>query len=325
MEEEKKEQTQLYGTGYLDRYQESQAALDKHLAAKPGDYQSKYQPAIDKAMAAIADRKPFQYNVNADALYKQYRDRYVNMGKQAMQGAMGQAAALTGGYGSSYSQNVGQQAYDQYMTALTDKIPELYQLALQKYERDAQADKEKYSLYRDADNTDYSRWNDKLTQWSSDRAYLAGRVDTELGQAMNVGNALYSRLTSLAAAGYVPSAEELRAAGMTQAQWNAIVSLTAAAGGGGGGGGGRGYGGRSSGSGGSGDGGTATFSELLNGYVQKQQSSGSSVANNMVDAAANRGYVSSAQANAVKYIASHPSIYNQVKASNQIASSTKKK
>lgn len=242
--DEVKEQAQLYGTGYLDRYQESQAALDKHLAAKPGDYQSKYQPAIDKAMAAIADRKPFQYNVNTDALYKQYRDRYVNMGKQAMQGAMGQAAALTGGYGSSYSQNAGQQAYDQYMTALTDKIPELYQLAMQKYERDAQAEKDKYSLYRDADNTDYSRWNDKLTQWSSDRAYLAGRTDTELSQAMNVGNALYSRLTSLAAAGYVPSAEELRAAGMTQAQWNAIVSLTAAAGGGGGGGGG---GGRSSG------------------------------------------------------------------------------
>lgn len=244
MEEEKKEQAQLYGTGYLDRYQESQAALDKHLAAKPGDYQSKYQPAIDKAMAAIADRKPFQYNVNTDALYKQYRDRYVNMGKQAMQGAMGQAAALTGGYGSSYSQNAGQQAYDQYMTALTDKIPELYQLAMQKYERDAQAEKDKYSLYRDADNTDYSRWNDKLTQWSSDRAYLAGRTDTELSQAMNVGNALYSRLTSLAAAGYVPSAEELRAAGMTQAQWNALVSLTAAASGVGGGGGG---GGRSSG------------------------------------------------------------------------------
>lgn len=232
--DEVKEQAQLYGTGYLDRYQESQAALDKHLAAKPGDYQSKYQPAIDKAMAAIADRKPFQYNVNTDALYKQYRDRYVNMGKQAMQGAMGQAAALTGGYGSSYSQNAGQQAYDQYMTALTDKIPELYQLAMQKYERDAQAEKDKYSLYRDADNTDYSRWNDKLTQWSSDRAYLAGRTDTELSQAMNVGNALYSRLTSLAAAGYVPSAEELRAAGMTQAQWNALVSLTAAAGGGGG-------------------------------------------------------------------------------------------
>lgn len=238
--EEVKEPAQLFGPAYLDRYQQSQAALDKHLAAKPGDYQSKYQPAIDKAMAAIADRKPFQYNVNADALYKQYRDRYVNMGKQAMQGAMGQAAALTGGYGSSYSQNAGQQAYDQYMTALTDKIPELYQLALQKYERDAQADKEKYSLYRDADNTDYSRWNDKLTQWSSDRAYLAGRVDTELGQAMNVGNALYSRLTSLAAAGYTPTADELRAAGMTQAQWDTLVSLTAAASGGGGGGGGGG-------------------------------------------------------------------------------------
>ena len=149
---------ELYDSSYLDRLQQSQAALDSHLTTKPGAYQSKYQGQIDRVMQNITDRKPFQYDVNGDALYQQYKDRYIQMGRQAMQDTMGQAAALTGGYGNTYAQNAGQQAYGAYMQGLTDKIPELYQLALDKYDRDATLEKEKYSVLKDADATDSGRW-----------------------------------------------------------------------------------------------------------------------------------------------------------------------
>lgn len=213
---------ELYDSSYLDRAQQSQAALDSHLSTKPGAYQSKYQGQIDEVMKNIANRKPFTYNVNEDALYQQYKDRYTQMGKQAMRDTMGQAAALTGGYGNTYAQNVGQQAYGQYMQGLTDKIPELYQLALDKYDRDAAAEKEKYSLYKDADSTDYSRWADQVNQWNTDRSYLAGRADTELSQAMSIGNTMYARLAELAAKGYTPTDDELRGAGMTRDQWDKL-------------------------------------------------------------------------------------------------------
>lgn len=250
---------ELYDSSYLDRAQQSQAALDKHLTTKPGAYQSKYQGQIDEVMKNIANRKPFTYNVNEDALYQQYKDRYTQMGKQAMQDTMGQAAALTGGYGSTYAQNVGQQAYGAYMQGLTDKIPELYQLALDKYDRDAAAEKEKYSLYKDADSTDYSRWGDQVNQWNTDRSYLSGRADTELSQAMSIGNTMYARLAELAAKGYTPTDDELRGAGMTREQWDklhpAYVPSYApvqqvAAPAYGGGGSGRGSGGSSGGTGG---------------------------------------------------------------------------
>lgn len=248
MAEEKKEEKKLtlYDTGYLDRLQKSQAALDQHLTEKPGAYASRYQDQIDKALEAVASRKPFQYDVNGDALYQQYKDRYTQMGKQAMQDTMGKASALTGGYGSSYAQNAGQQAYGSYMQGLTDKIPELYQLALDKYDRDAALDKERYSLYKDADATDYSRWGDRLNQWNTDRNYLSGRTDTELSQALTIGNTLYSRLAELAAAGYTPTDDELRAAGMTRGQWDTLHPAYSGGGGsdgwssGGGSGGGRG-------------------------------------------------------------------------------------
>lgn len=213
---------ELYDSSYLDRLQQSQAALDNHLSTKPGEYQSKYQGQIEETMKNIASRKPFAYNVNEDALYQQYKDRYTQMGKQAMRDTMGQAAALTGGYGNTYAQNVGQQAYGQYMQGLTDKIPELYQLALDKYDRDAAAEKEKYSLYKDADSTDYSRWADQVNQWNTDRSYLSGRADTELSQAMSISNTMYARLAELAAKGYTPTDDELRGAGMTRDQWDKL-------------------------------------------------------------------------------------------------------
>lgn len=213
---------ELYDSSYLDRAQQSQAALDSHLSTKPGAYQSKYQGQIEETMKNIANRKPFAYNVNEDALYQQYKDRYTQMGKQAMRDTMGQAAALTGGYGNTYAQNVGQQAYGQYMQGLTDKIPELYQLALDKYDRDAAAEKEKYNLYKDADSTDYSRWADQVNQWNTDRSYLSDRADTELSQAMSIGNTMYARLAELAAAGYTPTDDELRGAGMTRDQWDKL-------------------------------------------------------------------------------------------------------
>lgn len=250
---------ELYDSSYLDRLQQSQAALDSHLTTKPGAYQSKYQGQIDRVMQNITDRKPFQYDVNGDALYQQYKDRYTQMGRQAMQDTMGQAAALTGGYGNTYAQNVGQQAYGAYMQGLTDKIPELYQLALDKYDRDATLEKEKYSVLKDADATDYGRWGDRLNQWNTDRSYLSGRADTELSQAISVSNTMYARLAELAAKGYTPTDDELRGAGMTRDQWDKLhpayvpsyaPAERTAAPAYGGGGSGRGSGGSSGGTGG---------------------------------------------------------------------------
>ena len=73
----------------------------------------------------ISDYKPFRYNADEDPLYRQLADRYAQMGQQASRNVQGQAAALTGGYGNSYAAQVGNQAYQQYLTALNDQLPSL--------------------------------------------------------------------------------------------------------------------------------------------------------------------------------------------------------
>ena len=87
-----------------------------------------------EALDAYMNRPDFQYDANGDALYRHYKDQHTELGKRAMQDTMGQASALTGGYGSSYAQNVGQQAYQSYLSRVDDVLPELYQLAYQKYQ-----------------------------------------------------------------------------------------------------------------------------------------------------------------------------------------------
>lgn len=137
-------------------------------------YQNKWQPQIDSTMNSILNRKDFQYDVNGDALYQQYKDRYVNLGQQAMMDTMGQASKLTGGYGNSNAQMVGQQAYQGYLQGLTDKIPELAQLAYQRYAQQGQDLYQKYGLLNTQEQADYNRW-------SGERDYLYNLYNTERG------------------------------------------------------------------------------------------------------------------------------------------------
>lgn len=155
--------------------------MEAQAAARPADYTSKWQPQIDATMDSILNRKDFQYDVNGDALYQQYKDRYVNLGQQAMMDTMGQAAKLTGGYGNSYAQMAGQQAYQGYIQGLTDKIPELASLAQQRYDQQGQDLYNRYGLLSGQDQADYSRWQNMYNQWLNDRDWAAGRFDTERG------------------------------------------------------------------------------------------------------------------------------------------------
>jgi hypothetical protein len=172
-------------------YEESEAvkrakeALEAHNATKPADYTSNWQSQIDATLSQIQNRKPFAYDLNADALYQQYKDMATKQGSLAMMDTMGQAAALTGGYGSSYGQNVGQQAYNSYLQNLNDKVPELYQLALSRYNQEGEDLYNMYALLGDREANDYAKWQDLQNAYESERNYLTNLYDTERGYDYN--------------------------------------------------------------------------------------------------------------------------------------------
>lgn len=153
--------------------------LQNQLNAKPGDYESKWTEQLDSLYNQITNRDPFSYDLNSDMLYQQYKDQYTNLGQMAMMDTMGQAAGLTGGYGSSYSQSVGQQAYNAYLQNLNQIVPDLYQMAYQQYRDQGNDLLNQWSMTRDMDATDYARYRDNVADYYTNLNFAYGMYNDE--------------------------------------------------------------------------------------------------------------------------------------------------
>lgn len=165
----------------LQQGQQSTAARKANSLANQqaggSGYSSKWQPQLDGITDKILNREKFNYDVNADALYQQLKDQYVQQGRMAMMDTMGQAAALTGGYGNSYAQQAGQQAYQGYLQGLNEQIPDLYQTALNQYLQEGEDLYNQYAMLSEQDAQDYSRYRDDVSdqQWNQSFEYQQSR------------------------------------------------------------------------------------------------------------------------------------------------------
>ena len=148
-----------------DTVKQAEALLQQQLSQKPGEYTSAWQTQLNDTLNKILNREKFSYDLNGDALYQQYKDQYTMQGKLAMMDAMGQAQAMNGGYGSSYAQSVGQQTYQGYLQQLNDKVPELYQLAMNQYNREGDEMYNQASLMASMENQDYGRYRDSMSDY----------------------------------------------------------------------------------------------------------------------------------------------------------------
>ena len=166
-----------YGSNspYLPSAKSVYDQLSQYENNRPEAYQSKYQDQINGLLDKILNREAFSYDFNADPLYQQMKDRYVQQGKMAMMDTMGNAAALSGGYGNSYAQTVGQQAYQGYMQGLNDVIPELRNAAYQMYQDEGDRMNTNLGTLRSMDDTDYGRYRDTVSDWYNDRNYYNGK------------------------------------------------------------------------------------------------------------------------------------------------------
>jgi len=157
----------------------AQAALDNISNNKPQGYTSKYSDQLDAILQQIQNPGQFKYDFNGDELFKMYADQYTQRGKQASLNAMGQAAALTGGYGNSYAQQVAQQAYDQNLTELFDRGMDLRDRAYEQWLNEQNNKYNQYNLLQNADESDYNRYRDTVSDWLNERNYATDRYDTE--------------------------------------------------------------------------------------------------------------------------------------------------
>jgi len=210
------------------------AVYDTALAAaqagpKP-TYAGTFEGQLNDIFDKIQNREKFSYDVNADPLYQSYKDQYIQGGKLAMKDTMGQAAALTGGYGNTYGQQVGQQAYNAYLKNLSAVIPELYDRAYGVYKDEGDDLKDQFTLAGAMRDTEYGRYRDDLGDWEQDRDLAIRREQEDYNRRKAEENVAYQRqqqayanlLAVIKSSGYMPSAGELAAAGMSAGQANSL-------------------------------------------------------------------------------------------------------
>ena len=221
-------------------YQQALAALQQASKAVP-TYAGTYDTQLEELYNKIVNREQFKYDVNGDALYQQYAQQYSQNGKMAMLDTIGQASAMTGGYGNSYATTAGNQAYNAYMQDLNAVIPELYGMALDRYNEEGDQLMQEYAMLGDMADDEYGKYMDSLNQYwqnvsylkdEADNAYNRGRDNWYTAQQLEIDaderayqrglddytkqeNA-YEKLANLiTSTGHTPTAEELKAAGMS--------------------------------------------------------------------------------------------------------------
>lgn len=202
-----------------------------------------YSAQAAQILQKINNGEKFNTSLVGDPLMQQYRDLYIGNGQRAMQDTMGQAAALTGGYGSSYAQSAGQQAYNEWLRNLNDKALDIYQLRRNEYDKDRAALYDQLSALNSAAATEYSKERDALDdeRYADELAYSRGRdtisderyADETAYSRQQDALALeassrkdaYSRAVSMIESGYMPTDEELAAAGISKGYAQYMVAL----------------------------------------------------------------------------------------------------
>lgn len=154
-----------------------------------------YTGQIEALLKEYQNREAFSYDPSTDPMFQQMLASAMDSGKLAMEDTVGQAAALTGGYGSSYGTRVGNEAYSRYLSEAYGNLPDYYYLAMEAYNAAGNQMLNELGLLQNADNQEYERmmnaysaslseaerlyqqeygqWQDALAQenWESSFAY----------------------------------------------------------------------------------------------------------------------------------------------------------
>lgn len=178
-----KADTELAKYNEAPTYEKSEAlqnAIAKRDSLENGDQEiyQKYADPIQNAIDQVSKYSEFKYDVESDPIWNSIKSQYQRNATMGMREAMGDAANLTGGYGSSYSQQAGQQAYQNQIAGMTDIIPELQNSALNVFQANQNGALNQLGAID-------GLMENELNNWRSNRAYFSQKVNDMTDQEFN--------------------------------------------------------------------------------------------------------------------------------------------
>ena len=131
-----------------------------------GGYDNAYESQIQSILDNILNQKAFDINTDANykTLYDLYNQSYQQNANRAARDAMGSLAAMTGGYGNTYAQTAGSQAYDTIMQGMNDNSLNLMDIAYNMYLDDLKDQYNQLSAVTGLEQADYAKYLDEWNQ-----------------------------------------------------------------------------------------------------------------------------------------------------------------
>lgn len=166
----------------------SPAKADTSWLDKLGESSYNYDQSgqISAKLDALLNRTPFSYDAASDPLYQQYRKQYTREADRSAEDVLGKTAVMTGGMPSTAAVAASQQASDYQMSQMTDKIPELQQLAYSMYQNDLSADRADLNTLIGLEDNNYNRW-------LADRNYLYQLARDQVGDQQTADALAYQK------------------------------------------------------------------------------------------------------------------------------------
>lgn len=153
-----------------------------------GTFNYDNQKGYNQALSNLANQPKFSYDLSKDTLYNQMKDQYQVMGQQAMADTIGQASAMTGGYGNSYATTAGSQAYQGYMQQLNNNIADLYNLALNTHTAETNRLQNVFNAYSTDRGTKSNEWQGNWNVYNNRFSNLANAYGDSRNYDLNSYN-----------------------------------------------------------------------------------------------------------------------------------------
>jgi hypothetical protein len=147
-------------------------------------YKSSYDDTLKNLMDQYINRKDYDPTaVNQSQLYQDTLARYKQLGSDAAENTIGKAAALTGGYGSSYATTAAAQANNDYMNQFADVAANMEQNAYNRWQDQGAALAQKIGTVKGMSDSEYNQFLNELSQWNSQRDYYYNKLQNEQAQS----------------------------------------------------------------------------------------------------------------------------------------------
>lgn len=174
-------------------------------------YNDPYEDTMKYLTDLILNPKPFSYDSASDPSFQSYKEQYGRAGDRALANTMSEATGMTGGRLNSWAVSAGQQAKENFDQKLMDVIPQLENIAYNRYQDGITNNRNNLSTIMDIDNEAFRRASDS-------RDFTYG-VDYDIRENQRLANETkYNRKTAAEQTAY-ERAEDAEDDAIVEREW----------------------------------------------------------------------------------------------------------